>query len=357
LREYVPRIQQLSEPFSLEETELEPDVSAAIPAECDLVHLHWVAGYMDYPRFFARLRQRGIPVIWTLWDMNPFTGGCHFDRECGRFAEECGCCPLLHSSHPQDLSQEILLAKIRALQDFPTHQLTLATPCQWMTEQAAQSRLFSRFSSRVIHTGADVALFIPIPQATCRQILKLDPTVLTILFVSDDTTNTRKGATCLLEALRLVRAKVKGVHLVLVGAGTLPIDDMPNTQLGRIADRRLLPLVYNAADVFVCPSLQDNLPNTLLEAMSCGVPPVAFACGGIPELVQHGVNGLLAETGNAVQLANSLIQILEDSVYRRRLGEAAAKTLREHFAMEAQVTAYAALYQEVLTQTKRKFVH
>jgi glycosyltransferase involved in cell wall biosynthesis len=115
----------------------------------------------------------------------------------------------------------------------------------------------------------------------------------------------------------------------------------------------MLPLVYNAADVYVCPSLQDNLPNTLLEAMSCGVPPVAFASGGIPELVQHGVNGLLAETGNVVQLANALMQLLEDSVYRRQLGEAAARTVREHFAMESQVKTYAALYQEVLTQTKR----
>jgi glycosyltransferase involved in cell wall biosynthesis len=118
--------------------------------------------------------------------------------------------------------------------------------------------------------------------------------------------------------------------------------------LGPIYDVERLRAAYSAADVFAIPSLQDNLPNTILESMACGTPVVAFATGGITEAVSDGHTGLLAPTGDVSAYSLRLRRILEDGRLRHDLGVGARKRAEQDFTVELQARRYASLYQEIL---------
>src|SRR5688572_24637065 len=193
------------------------DLVTQLPPDA-IINLHWVAGFVNYTEFFPFVGRR--KVFWTLHDMNPFTGGCHFDNGCGRFVENCGHCPQLGSNAPHDLSRDIWQRKNLALRNLETGQLEVVTPSQWLAAEARRSSLFKGCPTTVIPYGIDTDAFAPVDRMAARAELGLPLDAKIVLFVAAAVDSPRKGAKDLLEAIRSVKAD--GLFLASVGASSPP---------------------------------------------------------------------------------------------------------------------------------------
>ncbi|MCG8470200.1 MAG: glycosyltransferase family 4 protein [Gemmatimonadetes bacterium] len=315
---------------------------------CSLVHLHRVEGMLDYGRFFRNLPS-DLPIAWTLHDMNAFTGGCPYDFGCGRYRDRCGACPQIDSSTEEDASRRTWSRKRRLFARMDPDRLHLVAPSGWMAHQARHSSLFGeRFRVSVIPNGVDTDAFAPRDTAGARSILGIPVDARVILFVSPSLANRRKGGAPLLEALGRVRLQLPDAQLLTLGKGNLGKSDLPHTPIGYTSDQRLLSVVYSAADVLVVPSLQDNLPTTVIEAMACGVPTVGFDVGGVPEMVRPGHTGALAPAGDAEALAEEILELLATPTRATRMGPECRADAVRRFSLDLQARRYSDLYAELL---------
>jgi glycosyltransferase involved in cell wall biosynthesis len=312
---------------------------------CDVVNLHWVAGMLDYASFFPQITQ-ATPVVWTLHDMNAFTGGCHYDHRCGRFSGSCGLCPQLGSNQEQDLSRAVWERKKQAIMAAKTGHLRIVTPSRWLAEEARKSSLLSGVRVDVIPYGLDLDVFAPRDKAYSRDLLGIPQDARVVFFLADVVDNRRKGFSFLLEALPHCAKRVDKLLLVSLGQQPPQADGrMPWLHLGSIYDDRLLSAVYSAADLFVLPSLQDNLANTVLEAMACGVPVVSFDAGGTPDMVRSGVTGHLVPAFDVSALGDSIAELLNAPETRQRMSADCRRVALDEYSLELQAERYADLYK------------
>lgn len=318
----------------------------------DIIHLHWVTGGFLPPESLKSFRS---PLIWTLHDMWPFTGGCHCDQDCGRYKESCGTCPILSSRKKNDLSHWIWWRKKKAWQNL---NLTIVTPSRWLADHACASSLFKNRRVQVIPYGLNIRCFKPSKKSFVRNIWSLPRNKKIVLFGADNaTSNENKGFQFLQEAIKILVRKDWAEQMELMIFGDREPHNPPDIgikvhYLGRLHDEVSLALLYAAADVFVAPSIQDNLPNTVMESLACGTPVVAFKIGGMPDLIEHKHNGYLAKPFMTDDLAHGINWILKNETRRQSLSRKARQKMEEDFALEIQAQKYLSLYEEVLSFTK-----
>lgn len=314
----------------------------------DVVHLHWIAHFVDYPSFFQSI-PRGTPIFWTLHDMFPLTGGCHYAAGCDRFASGCGHCPLVLNNHPDDVSAESFEAKRKALHG---HQLHVIAPSQWLLDLARQSPLWPETTEfRLVRYGMDLQQFKPYGKLAAREKLGLPPDALLIGFGADNLADARKGLPDLLAALEQLSPDLK-VEAILFGSGQL--ETPPPTlqkvhQFGFVSDPNRQALLYSACDLVIVPSREDNQPSVGLESLACGTPVVATRAGGIPEYVHDGVNGLLAETANHADLGRQIEWLLRHPEARQVMGQRGRMLVQREFEITRQTGIYRKLYTASLT--------
>jgi glycosyltransferase involved in cell wall biosynthesis len=317
-------------------------VMAAQPA--DLYHLHWIgAGFIP----ISSLAILNKPVLWTLHDEWAYTGGCHYTDGCERFINACGCCPLLASQVENDLSHQTWKRKSKHWHNM---RLTIVAPSQWIAQRAKRSSLFSRCRVEVIPNGIDTQKFRPLDRRMARQILNLPDDKKLILFAGlSEAGDRRKGLHLLQPALHRLPADLKSsTELMILGTIQSPASPdfgMPCHWLGRLHDDISISLVYAAADIFVAPSLQDNLPNTVMEAAGCGTSSVAFQIGGMSDLIDHEQNGYLAQPFDTDDLAHGIEMALRHS---ETWGRAARLKVEKEFEIQHIARRYQSLYQEVI---------
>ncbi len=334
--------------FSDDQTSLENTVFHQIP-DSDVINLHWVTGFIDSHVIRKLLRQHR-PVIWTMHDMNPFTGGCHYDDGCRRYTAACGCCPQLGSTKPNDLSRRIWYRKQSVFGQVNPTQLHIVSPSRWLAEEARQSSLLGKFPITIIPNGVDTEIFRPRDHRCARDALEIPQNANVILFVAQSASKVRKGFHLLEEAIRDVDKSTKP-FLLSLGSGEPRIDaEIPHLHLGYSNSDRLLALAYSAADVFVIPSLQDNLPNTVLESMACGTPVVGYDIGGVPDMVRPRVTGLLAEVNNVVSLRVAIEELLQNQEKRIQMSANCRKIAVREYSLSVQARSYAQLYRSVICQ-------
>ncbi|MFC1707450.1 glycosyltransferase family 4 protein [Planctomycetota bacterium] len=313
---------------------------------CDVVNLHWIAGMVDYPTFFAEV-PRTAPIVWTLHDMNPFTGGCHYSAGCRRFTSACGSCPQLGSNRKRDLSRLIWKLKRHSFRHV-RGRLHVVTPSQWLAREASASSLLNRVPVSVIPYGLDVERFHPRDLDLARRAFEIPKGHAVVLFVADSLSDQRKGFQEFRQVLSAL-SDMRDLVLLSVGRGA-PVTEQhfKSIALGSIDHDGLLSLAYSAADVFVIPSQQDNLPNTVLEAMACGTPVVGFDVGGIPDMVRPGDTGLLAPPGDATTLAAAIRRVLTDKALQSRMRQRTREIAVAEFSLEIQAERYLNLYGSLL---------
>ncbi|SFE68475.1 glycosyltransferase [Thermoflexibacter ruber] len=330
--------------FSFPNT-LDDITQSPIYQEADLIHLHWVAGWLDYPSFFSKNHSLfgDKPIVWTLHDLNPFSGGLHYAWGTSISEVQMG----QQIPHPSDSLQKThnrnLQIKLQSLHQI--ERLKIVSPSHWLQKQSAESLLFSKYENYCIHNGLDVQVFKPYPSEWARGILGLE-NKKTLLFVADGIDNVYKGFHILFEALKLIEAKTDYQYLVLGRDEKNILTHFQKVKyLGFVQDELLMALAYSAADVFVLPSLTDNFPNTMIEAICCGTPVIAFPTGGIPEAIQHTKNGIICEKSDYQLLANELIKFYEGEYRfdREKIAQESAKK----FNAIAQAKQYLDIYDSL----------
>lgn len=314
----------------------------------DIINLHWVSRFVDYHQFFTNSRTK-CPVVWTLHDMNAFTGGCHYDQGCGKYLDTCGACPLLGSDAEDDLANQIFLAKQRIFDAWPSEKLHIVAPSKWLVNESRKSTLFSKFDATTIPNSVETDVYKPSNQADARAKLKLPQDAKIILFVSNHIGLARKGFRELVHALSLIP---DCQNLMLLGVGDSHVLDIDAPfrigQIDFLTDDDMTALLYSAADLTALPSKQDNLPNIILESMSCGTPIVGFDVGGIPDVIKHEENGFLAKAGNIGAMSVAISDALEDMNALKACGERARLLMTEKYSLSVQGTAYKKLFESVI---------
>ncbi len=334
-------------PFS---TSFQPDIILSKVKELnpDIIHLHWTcSGFVK----IETLKKLNKPLVWTLHDSWAFTGGCHIPLDCERYKEKCGECPALGSMSDRDLSRWIWNRKSKAWRGL---DLTLISPSNWLADCVRSSSLFRGKRVEVIPNGLDVGAMSCIDKKFARKMFSLDPDKKYILFGAVNATSDKnKGFHHVGTALRSVSKELAALGCeLLVFGGYEPVGSsdfgLKTHYIGYLHDEMSMNLLYSAADVFVAPSLQENLPNTIMEAMACGVPAVAFSVGGISDLVDHKLNGYLAQPYNTDDLAQGLLWVLSNRPFWEQLSCAARETIKAKFDINHVADMYNDLYDKIV---------
>lgn len=272
----------------------------------DLINLHWVANFVDYSFF----RKNKKPVVWTIHDMNPFTGGCHYADDCNKYLNGCVRCPQLSVCENDRYSDYVFKQK----QKYFSHvsNLSIVSPSEWLKNVSASSVLLSSFPHNCIPNGRDSSVYISHQKNIARREVGLPLDKKIILFVSDSLSTRRKGYSILKAAIEMLRQE----DILLCSIGSVEkTTNNTHTQIkefGHIKDERMMSLIYSAVDLFVVPSIEDNLPNTVLESLLCGVPVAGFRVGGISDIIENGQNGYLTESINAASLVECIKKVFSN---------------------------------------------
>ncbi len=317
-------------------------------SDADVVHMHWVNGGMLRIEDLARIQR---PIVWSMHDMWPFTGGCHYDEECGRYASHCGACPILGSDRERDLSYKVFERKSRIYRSL--RPITFVGLSHWMATSARNSALAQGHNVVELPNPIDTEVFKPVDRMEARRMLGLPLDRPLILFGAvNATADPRKGFRHLAAALELIPQN--SVELVIFGSSR-PKDPPrlghPMHYVGRLSDDVSLALLYNAADVSVVPSVQENLSNTIVESLSCGTPAVAFRIGGNPDMIDHQQNGYLARPFDAADLASGIRQALDNGTGAWR--RAARVSAVERFGMLRVAERYKELYGSIISSERQ----
>ena len=309
----------------------------------DIIHLHWVCrGFLSI-REIEKLCRLKRPILWTLHDSWPFTGGCHVPSSCLKYTTGCGACPQLHSKTVRDLSRFTFNQKNRR---WNRHEMTIVTPSNWLADCARNSALFADKRIEVIPNGIDTAIYTYTSKETAREALHLPQNRKKKILCGAVNAHgdPNKGFNLLYQAIdQLGQSGWKDkIELIIFGESESMADhSLPVAThfLGHLHDDVTLRLAYSAADVFVIPSLQENLPNSILESLACGTPVVAFDACGIPDIIKHEHNGYLAKPFEVEDLAQGIVQVLN----RELQG-----TLDNRFTQASCAKQYTALYKNLL---------
>jgi len=324
--------------------------------DSDVIHLHWVNhGFLSI-KGLKKIFDLKKPVIWTFHDMWVFTGGCHYALECSNYKLACGECPYLRNPGSRDLSHKVWMKKIKILEN---QSITIITSSKWLKECASSSSLLKGKDIRAIPIPIDHHKYIPSDKKKAKEKLKLNQEKKYILFGAANVGNILKGFPFFLEALKKI-IKTSDIHnrleVLLYGKSTpelISLLPLITNDFGFIESEDKKISLYNAADVFVIPSLQDNLPNTIMESFACGTPVVGFNSGGIVEMIDHKKNGYLAEYKSSDDLAYGIKWVIENENYKKLSDHARQKVLDE-YSEEIVAEKYKQVYEELLHIHGRK---
>ena len=322
--------------------------------EADVIHLHWINQGMLSLKTIGKILDSGKPVVWTMHDSWPATGICHLPMGCQRFKQKCGRCRYLPGNgSATDLSAKTWTKKKEL---YERGDVTFVTCSRWLADEARRSGLLKGKTIYNIPNPIDTRAFRPTDKSEARQRLALPQDRRLMLFVSQRVTNENKGMSYLVEACKkLVEQRpetASDTAVVILGGHAEELEtrfSLPVYPLGYINDPATIVDAYNAADVFVMPSLSENLPNTIMEAMACGVPCVGFNVGGIPEEIDHLRNGYVARYRDADDLAQGISHVLYNAGYDELSRQAVAK-VHAAYSQQSVALRYIDIYTEALAR-------
>jgi glycosyltransferase involved in cell wall biosynthesis len=298
--------------------------------EADIIHLHWIAGMLDYPTFFKKNKKK---VVWTLHDMNPFQGLFHYKED-----------EIRNTPIAMELDDRIKVVKSDAIK-YRKSSLVIVTPSDWLLKEVIQKSSFKKLEAVCIKYPIDTSLFSPQKKCNFKMINHIPERNMVLLFVAEVVKFKRKGFDLLLEALKYLN-HIPLTILVLGHEHQFEIENLDVRFLDTIKDDKTLSSYYSLADAFIIPSREDNLPNVMLESFACGTPVIGFPVGGIKEHVIDFETGLLAEVISSESLAKTIekFYIHKEKFDRQSIQNYAKK----HFNEELIAGKYIHLYKQVL---------
>jgi glycosyltransferase involved in cell wall biosynthesis len=320
--------------------------------DADILHLHWTNQGFLSTNNLRQLINLSKPIVWTLHDMWAFTGGCHYAGECEHFMHHCGHCWMLRDPASKDLSYKGWVKKMHLFAD--PKSIVFVTCSNWLADVARKSSLLQGYRIEAIPNPIDTNLFKPQDNIAARQKWKINSDAKIILFGAANILDRRKGISYLVTALNDLKQNYPGngpVEIVVFGKNkSIDMTMMPFKvyELDTITDQQHLAELYSLADVFVSPAIEDNLPNTIMEALACGTPVVAFNTGGIPDMVDHLQNGYLAQFKSATDFAAGINHVLY-AANTQQLSDNARNKVLQNFTNEIVAEKYISLYKSIIT--------
>ncbi|MCR5455235.1 MAG: glycosyltransferase [Bacteroidales bacterium] len=318
--------------------------------EADVINFHWTSQAMLSLKQLQTLLDMGKHVVFTMHDMHYFTGICHYASSCTRYLTGCGNCYFLGKGKGEnDISRRLVDSKLAI---FKRQPLTFVGCSRWLTELAKQSKVFKGMHVLNIPNPIDTSVYRAIDKDEAREQFGVTGKSV-VLFGAYSVKDRRKGFHYLAKALAYIHEKFPGyddvIELLTFGKGDpLSLQQLPYRckSVGYVGDEKTLVALYSAADVFVTPTLEDNLPNTVMEALSCSVPCVSFDVGGLSQLIDHKRNGYLAKYRDHADLAKGIMEILQ-TIDRNVLRHAARKKVEENFSETVIAMQYSEIFRAV----------
>ena len=313
----------------------------------DVIHLHWVnQGFLSLKNL-DRILTSGKPVVVTLHDQWYFTGICHYSGGCEKYQTQCEKCPML-KGRGKDLARRVFDRKLAM---YEGRNITFVGCSRWMADLATKSRLTQGHTVTNIPNAIDTSVFKPMDKQSARKRFNLPTDKKLLLFGAQRITDERKGFSFLTEAcehISMHHPTLPGnLGVVVLGGDAESVKEalpLPVYPVNYLSNEREIAQLYSAADLFVTPSLQDNLPNTIVEAMACGVPCVGFDVGGIPEMISHKQDGYVADYCDSIDFAQGIAWCLNDSRYAD-LSRAARESALATYGESAVAHRYLEVYQ------------
>ena len=319
----------------------------------DVINLHWICGAFVSISDLDWLRR--YPLVWTLHDSWAFTGGCHVPQFCKKWNSNCNECNIVGRRFGVDLAEIIFRRKLKY---YSKMDVKIVGVSAWIADCARNSTLFHDKNIYCVHNTLNQELFKPKDKNVVREILGIPKDKKVILFgAMNSTSDENKGFRFLYNAIRHVidRNLIKNAELMVFGSDepqNPPDFGAPVHYMGRYRDNLSLSMLYSAADVMIVPSKSEAFPNTVLESIACGIPVVAFRIGGIPDQIQHKVNGDLAEPYNSEDLARGIIYVLEDKMRWEVMSKEARKKAETCFNEKCIASEMVKVYEKAIFDKK-----
>lgn len=310
--------------------------------DADIIHLHWINNGFVNIKHLSKITK---PIIWTMRDMWPMTGGCHYSMGCERYKIGCGKCTQLCSSRGYDLSKVVLNRKTK----YIPKNTKFVGISSWLSETAKNSFLLRTFDVRTIYNNINTNDFFPIDKQVARDALGISTDKKIILIGAQSINDFYKGFEKFIEATQwLDKNKYIFCFFGKLNNELVSILDFKYENFGFLNDNASLRLLYSAADVFVAPSLIDAFGKTLAESMACGTPVVCFNTTGPKDIVDHQLNGYKAAPFESSDLANGINWVINSPEYKTLSNNAREKVIR-CFDSKVAAKQYIELYQSILT--------
>ena len=298
----------------------------------DIINLHWIANFLNYPTFFNKVRQ---PVVWTLHDMNPFQGIFHYEGDM-----------IANQNNLGEIDRQICAQKLRYIHQFKN--LHIVCLCDWMKKKSENSDILGRYPHYVIPNGLNLSQYPLLDKGKAIESLGINNGLKTILFISVGLEIRRKGFDLLLKAIETLRGN-SNFNLITVGGEKINIEKKVNhIHYNRIENNDELNIIYSAADITIIPSREDNLPNVMLESFANGTPVMSFSNGGMAEHIKTGENGVLLNEIGVEPLSTGINDFLNnkynfDRGFIRKYAE-------DVFSDKLQAERYIELYKNILSK-------
>lgn len=320
--------------------------------DADVIHIHWINfGFLSI-KSIQKIIDLKKPVVITMHDMWYFTGGCHYSKDCVNYLQKCGNCePYLKNPAPRDLSHKGWLQK-KTL--FKNTQITFVACSEWLAAKARSSNILNGANVLAIPNSINTDIFINSDKKEAQDFFNLSQDKKYVLFAAMKVSDERKGFVYFKQALNILKSMLSTdqntIELLILGQeDTSDFESIPfkvNT-LGRLTDVTTIAKAYAAAHVFVIPSIEDNLPNTVMESLSCGTPVSGFNTGGIPEMIEHEKTGYIAASKSSEDLAKGVYWILFQSEYEQLCLACREKVLSD-YTESIVVNKYVQVYNTYL---------
>lgn len=316
----------------------------------DIINLHWInEGFLSL-KALMKIHKLGKPVVWTLHDMWAFTGGCHYSLGCRKFETECFECPSLKIKSKTDFSNKIFHDKISLFRDA---NFNIVTCSKWLSGEVKKSKLLKNTNVRVIPNTLKTEVYKPLDKTAVLKELNLDRSKKNILFGTMTLNDERKGIDLFLECIQLLAERnphIRDEVQLLIAGSEKNMDKqqipLETRFLGRLNNEAELAKFYNAGILFVAPSREDNLPNTVMESLSCGTPAAAFNIGGMPDMIEHKTNGYLAKPFDIEDLADGIAWLLNYPDQNKLISASRNKVLN-NFNYTKIANAYSDYYRSL----------
>ena len=321
----------------------------------DIFHLNWIANFLDFRDFFSK-EAKNKKIIWTLSDMNPFTGGCHYSCDmngtwCYQYYQGCENCLMLAKNKNGKMIKKMFQTKYDSINKIKTENMKIVCPSLWVMEESKKSKLFSRFEHIYISHGVNIDVFNLLERNRVRKKHKLSKDQKVILFVSDIINDKRKGLLLLIEAIKGL--KLSNIVILTVGKAKiqLPCEAFFNLEIkhyGFISSDEKMAELYNCADVFISPSIAESFGFTIAESLCCGTPVIAFNTSAITEKITDGENGYLAINLDSCSLKECISKYFVSGVSLSR--EEISSSARNKYSHIVMKNKYLNLYNDILKE-------